>query len=228
MAQPGVTTQPVMPAGGLSVRPQPRLLVGELVLRPWDLEDAPDLVRAYEDPEIHRWHARSLSLSEAQAWVGYENERWTQDRGCSWAITRAGSVCGRVGIGGVDLTSGQAGTTYWVLEASRRQGVATLALGAVVRWAFETAGFHRLGLDHSMANPASCRVALRSGFAAEGTMRAQALHLDGWHDMHLHAILAGDPRPAISESGPPDSSSRDRSTMSQDVTTSVRGGTGTL
>jgi RimJ/RimL family protein N-acetyltransferase len=57
-------------------------------------------------------------------------------------------------------------------------------------WAF-LADFHRLYLRHSVANPASCRVALKSGFAAEGTERGAELHTDGWHDMHLHARIAG-------------------------------------
>jgi NAD(P)-dependent dehydrogenase (short-subunit alcohol dehydrogenase family) len=27
--------------------------------------------------------------------------------------------------------------------------------------------------------------------------RRESLHRDGWHDMHLHARLAGDPQPAL-------------------------------
>jgi len=42
-----------------------------------------------------------------------------------------------------------------------------------------------------VANPASCRVAVKSGFEAEGTERGAELHTDGWHDMHLHARIAG-------------------------------------
>ncbi len=47
-------------------------------------------------------------------------------------------------------------------------------------------------LDHSTLNHASCRVATKVGFVVEGTKRAQALHLDGWHDMHAHALLVDD------------------------------------
>ena len=195
MRQPGSAPGPVMLPGCLSANAPPRLLLsGGLALRPWDLTDAPELVRAYDDPDIHRWHCRSLSLTDAESWVSHERQRWQQDLGSSWAITRNDSLCGRVGIGGVHLDEGRAGVTYWVLPGARGQGVATLALGAVVEWAFGTAGFHRLELDHSTLNAASCRVAMKAGFAVEGTKRAQALHLDGWHDMHAHAMLADDPR----------------------------------
>jgi len=57
-------------------------------------------------------------------------------------------------------------------------------------------GLHRLELRHSTANPASCRVAARAGFRLEGTLRSAMRHPDGWHDMHLHARLQGDPEAA--------------------------------
>jgi hypothetical protein len=44
-------------------------------LRPWLARDAPDLVRAYQDPDIYRWHCRSVSLADAESWVSHEVER---------------------------------------------------------------------------------------------------------------------------------------------------------
>ena len=35
-------------------------------------------------------------------------------------------------------------------------------------------------------------MAAKAGYVLEGTRRQQALHWDGWHDMHLHARLQGD------------------------------------
>ena len=43
---------------------------------------------------------------------------------------------------------------------------------------------------HSPGDPASCRVAEKSGFALEGTRVRSLLHDDGWHDMHLHGRTA--------------------------------------
>ncbi len=164
------------------------------MLRPWERADAPGLVRAYADPDIHQWHARSMSVTQAEAWIDHELNRWRQEDGGSWAITRDGSLLGRVGIGGLSLEEGRAGVTYWVLPEARGRGVAPRALGAVADLAFDDIGFHRLELDHSTRNAASCRVATKAGFAPEGIRRKRALHLDGWHDMHAHGLLAGDPR----------------------------------
>ena len=65
-------------------------------------------------------------------------------------------------------------------------GGAPAAVEALCTWAFGEAGFHRLELQHSTGNTASCRVADKCGFSLEGTRRSSLLHADGWHDMHLH------------------------------------------
>jgi RimJ/RimL family protein N-acetyltransferase len=195
VTQPGSTPAPVLSPGCLSTLEQPRLLAGKLTLRPWQLSDAVGLVRAYADPEIHRWHARSLTLVEAESWIDHELNRWQQERGGGWAITRDDVLVGRIGIGVVSLDEACAGISYWVLPEARGCGVASRAVGAVADWAFDAVGFHRLELDHSTQNPASCRVAMKAGFSLEGTLRRRALHLDGWHDMHRHGLLADDARP---------------------------------
>lgn len=194
MTQPGSTTEPALAPGRLPPD-QPRLSLGGLTLRPWERADAAALVRAYADPDIHRWHSRSMSLDQAESWVDFEAARWQREQGGSWAVTRNEALLARVGLGGVSLAEARAAISYWVLPEARGRGVAPLAVGAVADWAFDVVGFHRLELDHSTRNAASCRVATKAGFAAEGTRRARGLHLDGWHDMHVHGLLAGDPRP---------------------------------
>lgn len=93
----------------------------------------------------------------------------------------------------IDLAEGLAEVAYWVLPAARGRAVAPRALEAVSRWSLDDLGLHRLELAHSTRNHASCRVAAKAGFLLEGTKRRQALHADGWHDMHLHALLGDEP-----------------------------------
>ncbi|PWJ47460.1 Protein N-acetyltransferase, RimJ/RimL family [Quadrisphaera granulorum] len=197
MTQPGTTTAPVLKPGVLSSRAQPVLPGHDLLLRPWQEADAEQVARAYEDPAIHRWHARSLSIDQARSWVKFERDRWAQERGASWAVTVRGDLAGRVALGGLDLHEACAEISYWVLPQHRGQGVAVRAVSTLVDWAFGDLALHRVELQHSTLNKASCRVALAAGFCAEGTLRAKALHLDGWHDMHVHALIAGDVRPAV-------------------------------
>ena len=55
--------------------------------------------------------------------------------------------------------------------------------------ALDTGGFWRPEIRHSVANPASCRVAVLGGFVEEARLARQHLHADGWHDVHFHSRL---------------------------------------
>ncbi len=189
-------TEPAVPAGRLRKQEQPTLLVDELTVRPWRLADASAVVEAYRDPEIQRWHVRSMTETEARDWVTSWAARWMAETGAGWAVTRAGELVGRVGFRMVSLDDGYAEAAYWTVPGARGGQVAVRALRAASRWMFTTGGFHRLEVHHSVANAASCRVATRAGYLYEGTRRGSGLHRDGWHDLHLHAVLADD-RPGI-------------------------------
>lgn len=175
---------PVLSPGLLSDSVQPVLRADGLVLRPWEAADVATVVAAYADPDIERWHVRSMTRMEAMDWVRIAGTDWREGRAASWAIESEGAVVGRMTLK-LRLSHGLAEAAYWTLPSARGQGVATLALQAATRWAFDI-GLHRVELEHSTQNLPSCRVALKAGYSVEGTRRAAALHGDGWHDMHLH------------------------------------------
>ena len=178
-----------LPSGTLSGRLQPVLTGSAVQVRPWAVQDAPELVTAYADPDIQRWHCRSLDLVEAVALIEEWNEAWVDETSASWAVTDGERVLGRVGFRVVDLSAGVAEVGYWVLPSARGRGVARDALATLTRWSFDDLGLQRLELTHSTENQASCRVAAAVDYPLEGTARASVLHTDGWHDMHLHARL---------------------------------------
>ncbi|WP_326820987.1 GNAT family N-acetyltransferase [Streptosporangium sp. NBC_01756] len=187
-----LSISPIIPAGHLSKNAQPILHADELILRPWLPDDAPAALRAFTDPAIQRWHRQTMtSQEEALAWIGQWPNRWHAEKDACWAVTCAADVVGRVSLCAINLFEGAAQITYWSLPTARGQGVAARAGAQVVQWAFK-AGFHRLELKHSVANPASCRVADKLGFPLEGTLISGLRHEDGWHDMHLHARVADD------------------------------------
>jgi len=178
--------------GSMSKRAQPVLHVDELTLRPWALRDVPALVTAYADPAIQHWHTRSMTAAEAEDWVQAANRSWTTETAANWAVTERGAVLGRMAVRSVDLAEGLAGIGYWVVPAARGHAVAPRSLVAVTAWALDELGLHRLELEHSTANEASCRVAQKADYLLESTKRSQALHRDGWHDVHLHTHLNHD------------------------------------
>ena len=178
--------------GTLAGLPQPTFpLAGGAVLRPWADADAPALRAAYADPDIQRWHVRAIdSLDEARELIRDWQLAWAQERRLEWAVADAdGALLGRLALKDLSLFDGVAEVAYWTVPAARGRGVAPRAVVTASRWAFGV-GFWRLQLEHSMRNPASCRVAEKAGFALEGTRYRSAKHSDGHHDMHVHARLA--------------------------------------
>ena len=189
------TVAPLVPPGSLRACAQPVLNDATgLLLRPWQPDDDGDVaavLAAFADPEIQRWGARVVvDTEEARNWMSGWAAAWEAETDACWAIVRSGAVVGRVALRRIDLARGTGEIAYWVLPAARGRGVASAAAEAVVRWAFDRVHLHRLELCHSVHNARSCSVAQRVGFALEGTLRDGMRHVDGWHDMHLHARLA--------------------------------------
>ena len=181
-----------------------RLVVDELVLRPFTAGDEPAVAVALEDPDILRWTAgtavlRTPAEQRASKWLETRIDGWARSNAV-FAVADAGTdqVLGSVTVRDVNRVPDQAICAYWVSPAARGRRVAVRALDAAARWAFTPAaegglGLHRLSLDHALVNEGSCRVASRAGFLLEGTMREYYVELDGRrHDSHLHARLATD------------------------------------
>jgi RimJ/RimL family protein N-acetyltransferase len=173
----------------MSAGPQPEIAGDGVLLRPWSPDDIEAVLAGYADPGIQRWHARSMDAGEARAWIDSWPGRWRAETGAGWAITEGGRPAGQISLRRIYLEEGLAEVSYWVLPAARGRQIAPRALGALTGWGLGQLGLHRIEVEHSTANPASCRVAERAGFALEGTRRSQAWHADGFHDMHLHAKI---------------------------------------
>ena len=72
----------------------------------------------------------------------------------------------------------------------RGQGYATEAAAALIEYAFETLGLHRVHATTSSGNPDSFRVMERLGMKQEGRMR-EATFKDGtWLDKLVYGLLA--------------------------------------
>ncbi|WP_261647323.1 GNAT family N-acetyltransferase [Curtobacterium sp. C2H10] len=189
-------------------------------MRPWRPSDAPVLLRASADPELARQFGgvRFDDVAAAEAFIGATYRFDGHAR--YWAVVakvadvadvadaadgRPGSdgagsggagarVVGCVGVTAIEHTHGTAWVSYWLTPEARGRGLATRALAAAAEDAFAL-GLHRLELGHRTNNPASCAVATRAGFRAEGVEREKLRYGDDRFDVETHARLATDPTP---------------------------------
>ncbi|MET7705706.1 GNAT family N-acetyltransferase [Micromonospora sp. NPDC005413] len=171
------------------------LTAADLLLRPWRDEDAPAVRGALRDPAIAQWNPQGggpIDDEVALLWVRRRAD-WSSGGHASMAVTSAadGELLGSVSLHRIH--DGDASIGYWTMPAARGRGVAVRAVVRLTDWAFADLRLHRVELCHAVANPASCRVADRAGYPAEGTLRESYRYGDGRrYDEHLHARLATD------------------------------------
>jgi 8-oxo-dGTP diphosphatase len=150
-----------------------------LALRPYAQEDAAELHRLLNDFEVCRMLAAvpfPYDRTHAQKWITSARSELT--RGRAYHLVIAGTEGEReMIVGGVGLRLNHAGRPgdlgYWVARRYWGHGVATEAVGRLVRWAFANLEIDRIEADVATDNGASIAVLRRIGFrqVATGTRK---------------------------------------------------------
>lgn len=155
-------------------------------LVPLERSHAPALLHAARDPEVQRYLARPVgaSLDEVDATVELLLGRQAQGTDLPFAtrLRSSGAVVGMtrflridrendtVDIGGTFLDS-----TYW------RTPLNTDAKLAMLRYAFDNAGVHRVSLQTDLRNERSQAAIARLGAVREGILREDRHLPDGYY-----------------------------------------------
>jgi RimJ/RimL family protein N-acetyltransferase len=129
----------------------------------------------------------------AEQWIGGQIERHRAGSDATFAmVRRAGSTL----IGAVGLTivrdHSRAELGYWVGVPFWNQGFCTEAAGAVLRYAFEVLGLHRVHAGYFARNPASARVMEKIGMVYEGCFRGHVHKSDRFEDLGIYGALAAE------------------------------------
>lgn len=129
--------------------------------------------------DLHQWMrwaehresltAESLEIRDRQMMASFLLRELIELIGIEVATGRPVVWCG---LHDIDWQARQCDTGYWVRRSAQRQGLATEAANAMVRYAFGALGMRRVGLTHSAGNEASRRIAEHLGFSLEGILRA--------------------------------------------------------
>ncbi|WP_189045195.1 GNAT family N-acetyltransferase [Micromonospora sonchi] len=166
-----------------------------LLLRPWRDADAAAVLEVLRDPAITQWNPQGdvNDLEAARRWV---RRRADWSGGSHIALAVVDPAAPETLSGSVSLhriQDGDASIGYWTSPTARGRGLASAAVARLTTWAFAELGLYRIELCHAVPNSASCRVAERAGYLAEGTLRQSYRYGDGRrYDEHLHARLATD------------------------------------
>ncbi|WP_166982445.1 GNAT family N-acetyltransferase [Paramicrobacterium fandaimingii] len=167
-----------------------------ITLRPWSLSDASALRECIvTSPDLTR-QVGTADVSTIEACRAFIRDALPNEAS---AVNLAACIddipVGNVGISNIEYRHSTGWTYYWLAASARGQGIATRALATISAWAFTEQSLHRLSLGHRVDNPASCRVATRAGFRAEGIERERLRYGTERFDVETHARLATDAAP---------------------------------
>jgi RimJ/RimL family protein N-acetyltransferase len=175
---------------------RPSLETKRLLLRPFRLEDAPDVQRLCGAREIAAATAtipHPYPDGAAEEWIAGHAVAYERGESVDFAIeARAdGLLVGAIALG-FQRAHERAELGYWIGVPYWGRGYATEAAQAVVRYAFEVEGLNRVFAFHWTTNPASGRVLQKVGMTYEGTRRKHSLKWGEFLDSDGYAILRED------------------------------------
>lgn len=144
------------------------LETSRLILRPWEVEDAPELFRYASDPKIGPIAGWLPHVNVAES-VFIIEQVFSAPETYAVVLKETGLPVGCVGLlfgenGNVALQSDEAEVGYWIGVPYWGCGYIPEAVQELVRYSFEELGLNKLWLTCNVDNGNSKRVAEKCGF----------------------------------------------------------------
>jgi RimJ/RimL family protein N-acetyltransferase len=168
-----------------------------IVVRPYDVEDAPALREAVEESRDRirawlPWWNEHRSLESTIDFCARVRARWItrEDLAAGVFERESGRLLGGTGLHRINWAARAFEVGYWVRTSAEGKGYVTEAAAVVTRLAFETLSANRVEVRCDPRNARSKAVIERLGFVHEGTLRRQARATDGsMRDTHVYSML---------------------------------------
>jgi ribosomal-protein-alanine N-acetyltransferase len=178
------------------VATMPTLSTKRLVLRPFNLKDAPDVKELAGEWDIAATTANiphPYQDGMAEDWIATHQGAYDKGEAVTFAIAVKSNqrLAGAIGLH-IDPTNALAEMGYWIGKPYWNQGYCTQAARAVIRYAFEVLNLNRVQARHMTKNLASGRVMEKVGLQYEGRLRQQIKRWGSFEDAEIYAILRQD------------------------------------
>lgn len=176
-----------------ALRALPDQLTGDRVLlRPWQMADAPALFEAVEESRsrLRTWMAwvdDHVSLRDSEDYCKRVAANWTSRTDLALGIWRrdSGRLLGATGFHNIDWEIPSFDLGYWVRDGEEGKGYVAEAVRLQTKLAFEELGARRLVITCDPSNERSSAVPRRLGFVLEGHLRNNLR----WSDRALRDTL---------------------------------------
>lgn len=173
-----------------------KLTTNRLILRPLQLADAESMFLGWAtDMDVVKYLSWKphISVDETKRIISYWMSNYPDPKFYVWGIQlKNGSLIGTISIHSVHDGFERGEVGYALMKRYWNQGYMTEALQALLAYAFGVINFNRLEAHHSIYNPASGAVLMKTGFQHEGVLRQYYRSNDGFQDSSLYSILKKD------------------------------------
>jgi len=161
------------------------------ILRGFVDEDRENLANFGNNPVVaaylHDRFPHPYSLEDAETWIEINRE---QDPRTVFCIAGEAGCIGSIGlIVGEDVYRKSAEIGYWLAEPFWGKGIATKAVVALSRYAFEQLDLVRVFAGVFSTNPGSSRVLEKAGFRFEGIQHKSVIKNNRLLDQRLYAAI---------------------------------------
>ncbi|WP_079504987.1 GNAT family N-acetyltransferase [Mesobacillus jeotgali] len=169
------------------------IITERLILRLFQESDAPAVTRLCNNYNLYKSTLNlpyPYSLKDALGWISRHEENFEGDRFYEFAVTdrESGELYGAVALSNNQrFSNGE--IAYWVGEDYWGKGYATEAAQAVVKFAFEVKGYHKVYARYFQSNPASGKVMEKLGMKEEGILIDQIKKEDQFEDLVCYGIV---------------------------------------
>ena len=139
------------------------------------------------------------SRDEAIAWFEDLGERFSARTHLQWGVAEAegGRIVGTVTLHSWHRDNRRAEIGYILGAPHWGRALGAEAVDAVIRFAFDAMGLHRIEADTDPGNAASIRMLEGLGFVREGVLAQRWYVADRWHDSALYGLLRPNFRPFV-------------------------------
>ena len=135
------------------------------------------------------WAHADYTLQDTRRFVETALQEFVTTGAAHAGIWLRNELIGYIGLKGINWADRSSSVELWMSEDFQGRGHMRAAFGAMLAYAFQELGLHRVEVRCATGNARSRSFPERTGFAHEGTLRQAQWLGDRFVDLELYALL---------------------------------------
>jgi len=170
------------------------LIDNEMLLRTYQLDDAPELFRAINESREHLrpwfdWVDQTLRPEHSQQFIQQSLVQMQYQESIALGIFHKRRIIGSIGMHHWDHKLKKAQLGYWLTKEYEGKGILHTCLTRFIDFLFEKPGLNKIEIHFIPQNVRSASAAERLGFKVEGVIRQSSLRNGMLEDVVITGLL---------------------------------------